>query len=57
MADTRKKNPKPAKKTHVPEIDGTCDTNIGTPKKGPKKPDCPEGYPTEQPEDKSKVKK
>lgn len=55
MRESTKKNPRePAPNDKpVPQDDAEqCETNDGKPSSGPRKPDCPEGYPEQQPTDK-----
>lgn len=49
----RKKTAKPARpQPQSTPADDECEVNTGRPSKGPRKPECPEGYPNEQPKGK-----
>lgn len=51
MPNNKKKQNKGESRS-APGDAGECETNTGQPTKGPRKPQCPDGYADEQPNDK-----
>jgi hypothetical protein len=57
MTTTRRTTVRPKPEQDVPKPGDACETNIGQPTKGKRKPQCPDGYPNEQPDQKPTEKK
>jgi hypothetical protein len=57
MPEDHKKTTKPKKEAKSVPANDECESNTGQPNKGPRKPQCPDGYPNEQPKDKSDAKR